>query len=45
MEHSFTRDAIIGYVEKIEHLLDSAGLSRKSSPSSVSGQPAAETEE
>ena len=39
---AFTRDAIAGYVEKIEHLLDSAGLSRKSSPSSVGGDSAAD---
>jgi glycerol-3-phosphate dehydrogenase len=35
---AFTREAIAGYVEKIEHFLDSAGLTRKSSPSPVSGQ-------
>jgi len=39
---AFTRDAITGYAEKIEHLLDSAGLSRKRSPSSASDQPAAD---
>jgi glycerol-3-phosphate dehydrogenase len=39
---AFTRDAITGYVEKIEHLLDSAGLARKRSPSSASDQPAAD---
>jgi glycerol-3-phosphate dehydrogenase len=35
---AFTGGAITSYVEKIEHLLDSAGLSRKSSPSPVSSQ-------
>jgi glycerol-3-phosphate dehydrogenase len=39
---AFTRDAITGYAEKIEHLLDSAGLSRKRGASSGSGQPAAD---
>jgi glycerol-3-phosphate dehydrogenase len=39
---AFTRDAITGYVEKIEHLLDSAGLSNKHGASSGSGQPAAD---
>jgi glycerol-3-phosphate dehydrogenase len=39
---AFTRDAITGYAEKIEHLLDSAGLSHKRVASSGSGQPAAD---
>ena len=39
---SFTRDATTSYVEKIHHLLDSAGLSRRRPPSSVSGQSAAD---
>jgi glycerol-3-phosphate dehydrogenase len=39
---AFTRDAITGYAEKIEHLLDSAGLSHKRGASSGSGQPAAD---
>jgi glycerol-3-phosphate dehydrogenase len=39
---TFTRDAITGYAEKIEHLLDSAGLSHKRGASSGSGQPAAD---
>jgi glycerol-3-phosphate dehydrogenase len=39
---AFTRDTVSGYVEKIEHLLYSAGLSRKRSPSSVSGPSAAD---
>jgi glycerol-3-phosphate dehydrogenase len=39
---AFTRDAITGYSEKIEHLLDSAGLSHKRGASSGSGQPAAD---
>ena len=38
----FTRDAITAYVKQIEHLLESAGLSRQSSPSSVSGPSAAD---
>jgi glycerol-3-phosphate dehydrogenase len=39
---AFTRDAITGYAEKIEHLLDSAGLSHKRGASSGSGQTAAD---
>jgi glycerol-3-phosphate dehydrogenase len=39
---AFTRDAITGYAEKIEHLLDSAGLSHKRGASSGKGQPAAD---
>jgi hypothetical protein len=39
---AFTRDAITGYAEKIEHLLDSAGLSHKRGASSGNGQPAAD---
>jgi glycerol-3-phosphate dehydrogenase len=38
---AFTRDAITLYAEKIEHLLDSAGLSHKRGASSGSGQPPA----
>jgi hypothetical protein len=37
-----TRDAVASYVQKIHHLLDSAGLSRKHALSSQSGQPAAD---
>jgi glycerol-3-phosphate dehydrogenase len=37
---SFTRAAIAQYVEKINHLLDSAGLSRKRSPVSMSYESA-----
>jgi glycerol-3-phosphate dehydrogenase len=37
-----TRDAVASYVQKIHHLLDSAGLSRKHALSSESGQPAAD---
>src|SRR5580692_7149979 len=39
---AFTRDAITGYAQKIEHLLDSAGLSQKRGTSLGSGQPAAD---
>jgi glycerol-3-phosphate dehydrogenase len=39
---AFTRGATTGYVEKIEHLLDSAGLPPKGGASSGSGQPAAD---
>lgn len=39
---AFTRDAITGYAEKIEHLLDSAGLSHKRGASSGNCQPAAD---
>ena len=39
---AFTRDAVTGYAEKIEHLLDSAGLSHKRGASSGNGQPAAD---
>jgi glycerol-3-phosphate dehydrogenase len=38
---SFTRAAIAQYVEKINHLLDSAGLSRERSPGSMSFESAA----
>jgi glycerol-3-phosphate dehydrogenase len=38
--NSFTRAAITHYVEKIDHLLDSAGLSRKRSSSSMSRESA-----
>lgn len=37
-----TLDAVARYVQKIHHLLDSAGLSRKHVLSSQSGQPAAD---
>lgn len=37
---SFTRAAITHYVEKINHLLDSAGLTRKRSSASMSGESA-----
>ena len=37
----YTRDAIRNYQEKIYRLMDSAGLSGKREPSSLSGQPAA----
>jgi glycerol-3-phosphate dehydrogenase len=36
--NGYTRDCITGYVQKIHHLLESAGLSRKSRPPSLSGQ-------
>jgi glycerol-3-phosphate dehydrogenase len=39
---AFTRDAITGYAEKIEHLLDSAGLSHEHGASSGNGQSAAD---
>ena len=39
---AFTRDAITGYAQKIEHLLDSAGLSQKRGTSLGNGQPAAD---
>jgi glycerol-3-phosphate dehydrogenase len=39
---AFTRDAVTGYAEKIEHLLDSAGLSHKRGAFSGSDQPAAD---
>jgi glycerol-3-phosphate dehydrogenase len=38
---SFTRTAIMHYVEKINHLLDSAGLARERSPASMSRESAA----
>jgi glycerol-3-phosphate dehydrogenase len=38
---SFTRTAIMHYVEKVNHLLDSAGLSREHSPASMSRESAA----
>jgi glycerol-3-phosphate dehydrogenase len=38
---SFTRTAIVHYVEKINHLLDSAGLARERSPASMSRESAA----
>ena len=38
---SFTRTAIMHYVEKVNHLLDSAGLSRERSPASMSRESAA----
>ena len=38
---SFTREEITDYVEKINHLLDSAGLSRERSPVSMSRESAA----
>ena len=38
---SFTRAEITDYVEKINHLLDSAGLSRERSPASMSRESAA----
>jgi glycerol-3-phosphate dehydrogenase len=37
-----TRDAAASYVQKIHHLLDAAGLSRKHVLSRQSGQPAAD---
>ena len=38
---SLTRTAIMHYVEKVNHLLDSAGLSRERSPASMSRESAA----
>ncbi len=38
---SFTRTAIMHYVERVNHLLDSAGLSRERSPASMSRESAA----
>jgi len=38
----YTRDAVRNYQEKIYHLMDSAGLSGKREPSSLSDQPAAD---
>jgi len=38
---SFTRTAIMHYVERVNHLLDSAGLSRERSPVSMSRESAA----
>jgi glycerol-3-phosphate dehydrogenase len=38
---SFTRTAIMHYVEKVNHLLDSAGLSRERSPALTSRESAA----
>jgi glycerol-3-phosphate dehydrogenase len=38
---SFTHTAIMHYVEKVNHLLDSAGLSRDRSPASMSRESAA----
>jgi glycerol-3-phosphate dehydrogenase len=38
---SFTRTATMHYVEKVNHLLDSAGLSRERSPASMSRESAA----
>ena len=38
---SFTRTAIMHYVERVNHLLDSAGLSRERSPASMSPESAA----
>jgi glycerol-3-phosphate dehydrogenase len=38
---SFTRTAIMHFVEKVNHLLDSAGLSRERSPASMSRESAA----
>ena len=38
---SFTGAAITHYVEKINHLLDAAGLSRKRSPASMTRESAA----
>lgn len=39
---AYTQDAITEYVKKIEHLFETAGVSRKVNPSSASGQYAAD---
>jgi glycerol-3-phosphate dehydrogenase len=39
---SVAREAVTSYVEKINHLLDSAGLSSNPSASLISGQPVAD---